>query len=303
MSGRLAVAGANGFVGRNLVAAAAGLGWDVVGIVRSEPAARVVRDAGGRAAVLGAWDPGPLAAALAGARAAVHLAQIGAERGGSTYEDANLGSTRRLIEAARRGGVGRIVYFSGLGAARYGLSRRCTNRYFLSKLVCEVELYRSGLEAVVFRPSYVLGPGDGLVRMLLAQMAEGVVERPGDGSYRMQPIGVGDAAAAVLAALDLPRAPAVYDLVGPEAVAFRDLIERLAGVARRLGRPAEYRVREVAVEEVDRRAASGGYHGMLPDEVDCLLCDEVSDHRPLEALLGRPPTTLDAALLRAAGGP
>jgi hypothetical protein len=95
----------------------------------------------------------------------------------------------------------------------------------------------------------------------------------------------------------------VYDLVGPEAVAFRDLIERLAGVARRLGRPAEYRVREVAVEEVDRRAASGGYHGMLPDEVDCLLCDEVSDHRPLEALLGRPPTTLDAALLRAAGGP
>jgi nucleoside-diphosphate-sugar epimerase len=302
MSGRLAVAGANGFVGRHLVAAAAERGWDVVGIVRSDRAARVVREAGGRPVALSAWDPGPLAAALDGSRAVVHLAQIGAERGGSTYEDANVGSTRRLIEAARRAGVGRIVYFSGLGAARYGLSSRCTNRYFLSKLACEVELYRSGLEIVVFRPSYILGPGDGLVRGLLAQMAEGRVERPGDGSYRMQPIAVSDAAAAVLAALDQATAPAVFDLVGPEPVGFRCLLERLAGVARRLGRPADFEVREVALAEVDRRAADGGYRGMLPEEVDCLLCDEVSDHRPLEALLGRALLCLDEALAGAVGG-
>ena len=35
---------------------------------------------------------------------------------------------------------------------------------------------------------------------------------------------------------------------------------------------------------------------MLSDELDCLLCDEVSDHRPLELLLGRFLTPLDEAL-------
>jgi hypothetical protein len=35
---------------------------------------------------------------------------------------------------------------------------------------------------------------------------------------------------------------------------------------------------------------------MGPDELDCLLCDEVGDARPLEALLGGFLTPLDAAI-------
>ena len=38
---------------------------------------------------------------------------------------------------------------------------------------------------------------------------------------------------------------------------------------------------------------------MLPDELDCLLCDEVSDPAPLEALLGRRLLPLDEALAAA----
>ena len=55
------------------------------------------------------------------------------------------------------------------------MTRRCTNPYFLSKLAAEVEVFRSGREAVVFRPSYVVGPGDGLVTRLLEEMASGEV--------------------------------------------------------------------------------------------------------------------------------
>jgi hypothetical protein len=41
---------------------------------------------------------------------------------------------------------------------------------------------------------------------------------------------------------------------------------------------------------------------MLPDELDCMLCDEVADHRPLEGLLGRFLTPLDEAIAVAVRG-
>ena len=74
----------------------------------------------------------------------------------------------------------------------------------------------------------------------------------------------------------------------------------LAAVARALRRPAEFRVREVPVAEADRRAREGT--GMPPDELDCLLCDEVGDPRPLESLLGRFLTPLEEALAAAVRG-
>jgi NADH dehydrogenase len=295
---RIAVTGANGFIGRHVVRHAAASGYEVAGIVRSEPAAQAVRECGGSPVQLVGRDPEALVRALDGCRAVVHLAQIGAERAGQTYGSVNVGYTERVLEDCRHAGVPRVVYFSGLGVARYGMSPRCSNDYFLSKLAAETILFRSGLEGVVFRPSFVVGPGDAFVPMVLRALAGGEVERPGDGRYRMQPIAVGDAAQAVLAAVEreADAFPSVFDLVGPEAVSYAALLERLARVASGLGRRADLRVREVPIEEADRRARAGGFHGMLPDELDCLLCDEVADPAPLAALVGRPLTPLDDAL-------
>lgn len=303
---RIAVAGASGFVGRHLLRAAVAAGHVVTGLARSERAASLVRESGGTPAPL-ADDPAELARSLAGCQALVHLAQIGSERGGQSFEAVNVGLTARLVAAAREAGVPRVIGFSGLGVARYGQSRRVTSRYFLSKLQAEALLLGSGLEVAVFRPSYVVGPGDAFVPSVLRAMATGEVERPGVGLYRMQPIAVADAAALVLAAIGRPACgfPVVFDLVGPEAVSYAALLERLALVARREGRDVRLRVREVAIAEADARARSAaGFHGMGPDELDCLLCDEVGDPAPLERLLGRGLTPLDEALaaaVRAAG--
>jgi nucleoside-diphosphate-sugar epimerase len=298
---RIAVTGANGFVGRHVVRQAVASGYEVTGVVRSEPAAQAVREVGGHPVQLVGRDPEALVHALDGCLAIVHLAQIGAERSGQTYEAVNIGFTERVLEDARHAGVPRVVYFSGLGVARFGMAPRCSNAYFLSRLAAETILFRSGLEGVVFRPSFVVGPGDAFVAAALRAMQEGEVEQPGDGSYRMQPVAVADAALAVLAAVERkPDAfPVVFDLVGPEALPYAALLERLARVARSLGRRAELRVREVPIEDADRRARCGGYNGMLPDELDCLLCDQVSDPAPLAALLGRSLTPLDAALAAA----
>jgi len=72
------------------------------------------------------------------------------------------------------------------------------------------------------------------------------------------------------------------------------------GLVRSLNTPALPEEEEaIPVEEADRRARAGGYMGMLPDELDCLLCDETADPTPLEGLLGRPLRPLDEALAAA----
>lgn len=305
MSLRVAVTGASGFVGRSFVRYASALGHEVVGLVRNETGASAVVSDGGRPVVVPDLVADDLAPALAGCRAVVHLAQIGAERQGATYESVNVQGTQAVAAAARAALVPRALLFSGLGVARYGQKTRCTNRYFLSKLEAEVALFRSGLEVVVFRPSYVVGPGNPFVTDVLHEMASGRVEQPGDGSCRMQPIFVRDAVALAWAAIERPPfptlhgggpAPLVYDLVGPEIVSYRRFVERLAAAARALGKPAEPQIRDVPIAVADAQARGEGWHGMGPDELDCVLCDEVADSAPLEALLGRFLTPLDEAL-------
>jgi nucleoside-diphosphate-sugar epimerase len=217
--------------------------------------------------------------------------------------------TRRVVTAAAAAGAARVVMFSGLGVARYGLGPRTTNPYFRSKLQAEQELFTSSLEAVVFRPSYILGAGDGFVPHLLGQARRGAVELPGDGAYRMQPVAVEDAAAAILAAAHPGAAERVFfsarprhrvfDLVGPEPLAVRTFVERVGAAAQASGAAGAVTIRSVPFAEADAAAAGGGWHGMPADELDCLLCDEVADPAPLAQLLGRPLTPVDDALARA----
>lgn len=303
VTGRLAITGANGFVGRHLTAFAAAKRWEVVSIVRSEQGVATVREAGGRPYRIPDLGSPALVDAVAGANAIVHLAGITAERDGASYRAINVGGVRHVIAAAQSAGVPRIIFFSGLGVARYGVSPRSTNGYFLAKLESEVELFRSGLEVVCLRPSYIIGPGSELIPKLVREMATGEVERLGDGSYRLQPIAIKDVADLVLACAQ--RASVrhlVVDTVGPEPVTFAEFIERVADASRRLGKPMRYDVREIEIAEADRQARAGGFRGLQPDELDVLLCDEIADPRGAEAALGRFLIPLDDAIEAAIRG-
>jgi UDP-glucose 4-epimerase len=140
---RFAVTGANGFVGRSLVRYASSLGHEVVGVVRSEEAVRQVVADGGRAAIVPALAADALLGAFGGCAGVVHLAQIGHESPGVTYDEVNVRGTEAVAAAALGAGARRVVFFSGLGVARFGQKARCTNRYFLSKIEAEQALYRS----------------------------------------------------------------------------------------------------------------------------------------------------------------
>jgi nucleoside-diphosphate-sugar epimerase len=306
MQQRIAIIGANGFVGRHLVTQAATAGFGVTGIVRSPEASPVVRERGGDPVLVPRLDTDAIPAlvtALRGSAGLVYTASVATGQGVADRTDP--AGLVNVIAACREAGVPRFVFFSGLGLAHYGMNVYCTNPYFLAKMAGEVALFRSSLAVTVFRPSYVFGRGEKFLTPLVARIATPTsteIEIPGDGGYRLQPVSVADAARAAMGALSREGSePLVVDLVGPEEVSYRDLIGR---VSRSLSRSITVRSRPV--EEALAEARSGGYFGLRPHDLACLLCDEVSDPRAVEALVGRPLESLDAmiaAATRAASAP
>lgn len=293
---KIAIIGANGLVGRNVVKLAVSRGIEAVGVVRSGPAVELVRAMGGvpvRVADLTETQTRSLVASLRGCDGLIYTASVTA--GAGVLDRTDPKGLRNVLEACQEAGVSRVLYYSGLGIAHYGMSRHCTSVYFLGKMAGEVALLRSGLAATVFRPSYIFGHGDEFLTPLLGRMAEGgAVEIPGDGSYRLQPLSVEDAARASLAAVDrTDAAPRVIDLVGPEILSYRALIGRIGAMT---GKPVE--IHERPVEETFALARSSGYFGLSPTDLDCLLCDEVGDPGPVAALVGAPLEGVDVVIAR-----
>ena len=281
---KIAIIGANGFVGRHLVEAVCHQGTEVVGVVRSHSGAAVVRSQGGNPLLLADLDRGAMEAlvpALVNSDALVYTASVSAT--GRVADRTDPAGLANVLAACREAGVPKIVFFSGLGVAHYGMNRHCTNPYFLAKLAGEVTLFRSDLAITAFRPSYIVGAGDEFLTSLIARIAaDSFIEIPGDGQYRLQPVSIRDTVRAVLSAIDRSLTwPSVVDLVGPEILSYRALIERIAAT---MGRPI--RIHERAVEEAVALAQATGYFGLRAHDLDCLLCDEVSDSSAVEVLVG-----------------
>ena len=301
MQPKVAIIGANGFVGRHLVELLVRQGRPVLGVVRSDEGARVVREHGGtpfRVQDLHESGTKSLVPARQGCAGLVDTASVSAAAGAPDRTDPS--GLVNVLGACRTAGVPKFVFLSGLGIAHYGMNPHCTNPYFLAKMAGEVALFRSELGVVVFRPSYIFGAGDEFLSPLIRRVAsESVLEVPGTGDYRLQPVSVADTARAILAAIDAskPSSPRVIDLVGPEVLSYRALISKIASL---VGRPVD--LRERPVEEAMAEARATGYFGLRAHDLACLLCDEISDPAPVLALLGEPLEGVDAMLKRTIAG-
>jgi NADH dehydrogenase len=297
MHRRIAIVGANGFVGRHLVEHAVRHGTEVLGVVRSTRGAELVRSLGGRPirlADLGREQTRALAGELADCEGLVYTASVTASpRSADRTDPAGLVN---VLGACREAGIPRVVFFSGLGVAHYGMNPYCTNPYFLAKMAGEVALFRSGVAATVFRPSYIFGAGDEFLTPLVGRIAAGsALEIPGPGDYRLQPISVHDTVRAIMGGLEPgDTSTRVVDLVGPEVIAYKALIARLASA---LSRPVE--IRERPLDEALAEARTSGYLGMGAHDLACLLCDEVADSSAVEGLIGGKLESLDSMIAQA----
>ncbi len=147
----LAVTGATGFVGQALLDRAAAAGIAVRALARRPQTQRK-----GVEWIAGDLeDRGALAALLAGAEAAVHIAGVVNPLDAAGFEAGNVTGTLGVIEAALASGVQRLVHVSSLSAREPALSA-----YGASKARAEKLVRASGLDWTIVRPPGIYGPRD-----------------------------------------------------------------------------------------------------------------------------------------------
>ncbi len=134
-------------------------------------------------------------------------------------------NTLKMIEAAKRAGVERVVHVSITNP-----SEDSNLTYFAGKARLERALVESGLSYAILRPTVIFGKEDILINNIAWTLRHlpifGVF---GDGAYNLQPIYVDDLA--VLAVEQgRSRENCIVDAIGPETFTYRELVHTISEI-------------------------------------------------------------------------
>jgi uncharacterized protein YbjT (DUF2867 family) len=147
------ITGGTGYVGRHLIPELLARGHRVRALARESSLARVPE--GAEAVVGDALDADSVAAALRPDDTVVHL--VGTPHPSPAkakqFEEIDLASIRATVNAARRAGIGHLVYVSVAQPAPV------MRAYLWVRALGEAMIKEAGLTATILRPWYVLGPG------------------------------------------------------------------------------------------------------------------------------------------------
>jgi uncharacterized protein YbjT (DUF2867 family) len=228
---KVLVTGGTGFVGTAIVHELRARELDVRALVRNPRNAERVK----------AWDVEPAfgdvtdaTSVLAAARGCTHVIHLAAIIRGraSDFERVMIGGTQTVIAAARTAGAERFVHMSALPLGEHN---RTLTPYFAAKWQMEHDVKASGIEHVVFRPSFVFGRSGGALPTFIRQVRlSPAVTVIGSGRQRLQPVWIDDVAAHFATALELPLAAnRTFELGGPDVVTWDDLYKRIAKTLRK----------------------------------------------------------------------
>ncbi len=220
----LLVTGATGYVGGALVPELLRRGHAVRALVRRPAAARLPGEVALAAGDVVAGTG--LDEALAGADTAYYLVHAMGRGNGPAAEFAE--RDRRAAghfgAAARRAGVGRIVYLGGLEGAGNHVSAHLRSREEVAEILRE---HVAG--TVHVRAAMVIGSGSASFQMLRALVERlPVMVTPKWIDTRSQPVAIADVVQVLADLADRPDAPAEVQLGGADVLTYRDMMERMA---------------------------------------------------------------------------
>lgn len=232
MAARLiTVFGGSGFIGRYIVKDLVAAGHRVRVAVRRPNRALFLRPMGDVGQVVPVQanirDDASVAAVLSGAEAVVNAVGTYRQRGRQTYGGVHIEGARRIAAAAAAAGASRLVHISGIGSD--GAS---PSAYVRSKAAGEAAVREGFAGATIVRCSVVFGREDSVLNRLAALSRLSPVmplfggPPRGAGASRIQPVYVGDVAAATARILDDgATAGRTFALGGPQVMTYRELVE------------------------------------------------------------------------------
>jgi len=165
-------------------------------------------------------DPASFRNALRGVDTVVHLAAAIRDQPGGSIEELTGIATWRMVEAARRAGVGHFVFLSAQSASAHSRSR-----FMRAKALAERAVAESGVAHTTFAPSIVYAPGDAFLTLIDRMSLLPVMLISGSGKAVFEPIWAGDVADCVTAALGREPSGAHYQLSGPERLTYDDIVQ------------------------------------------------------------------------------
>ena len=208
--------------------------------------------------------------------AMIHLIGTGAQTKDSDYELVNVKQTDKIIRLCKRSNIKKIVYISGLGVndhTKFG--------YFISKLKAEHLIIESGLDYTILRASYIVGADDPLTQNLSKQAKQGIVQIPGSGSYRLQPILINDVCKIILnCVINKKLSNQIVDLVGPSTLSFESYVKKFI-------RDKKAKIKKIPLEQAYFVALNNPKktsYGI--DDLNIMVGDFTSSHKKLERLSG-----------------
>lgn len=227
---QVCVLGGTGFIGTHLVSRLASAGHTVRVLSRRPyrnrtlavlPTVRVEQ--------ADVHDGEALTRAFRGCDAVVNLVGILNETRGQSFRLVHVELPRKVAQACRAAGVGRLLHMSALNAD----AGNAPSRYLRSKGEGEAALRvhaANQVHCTVFQPSTVFGPGDSFLNRFstLLRLSPGVFPLACPDA-RFQPVFVGDVAEAFAVALDdRSTFGRRYTLCGPTVYTLREIIEMIA---------------------------------------------------------------------------
>jgi nucleoside-diphosphate-sugar epimerase len=251
---KVLVTGGTGFTGRALVERLLDEGHEVVALDYKEGLKTEGLRERGATVVLGSvTDPEAVRRSIRGVEVVHHLAAAFRELNvpDSHYREVNVEGTRNVLEAARAGGVRRLIYCSTCGVhgnvdhppGGEDAPIQPADYYQRTKYEAEplvLDYGRRGLATVILRPAAIYGPGDPeRFYMIFKRVARGSFPMFGDGRTYYHPLYVDNLVDAFMLAMEDGRGDGdAYLIADEEYVEIEDLVRR---VARALG--VEVRIR------------------------------------------------------------
>jgi uncharacterized protein YbjT (DUF2867 family) len=280
------VTGATGYIGSHLVRRLVAADWRVKVLTRDASSVEGFAWSSTVDVVEGdAQDAEALRRATSDVDAAWFL--IHSMTGTYDYAVRDRAIATRFGQACRAQGVGRIVYLGGLYPAHEKLSPHLESRREVGHILLE-----SGVPTAVLQAGVVVGAGSASYELLrTATERLPVVLGPDWLEHRVQPISIDDALHYLVAAADLPaQISRPFDIGGPDALSYRELIGAYAEVAGLRPRP----VLTVPVLFPRTTALWAGILAPLPTSlasslVASLMFDMVCRDGDVDAYLPAPP--------------